>query len=201
MIRAIIFDYGNVISRVDNNLFLKRISGFCDKSVPELRRLIYEESGLPVQYETGAISSGEFHDKISALCGLRMKLPDFRKAFTDIFTPIEETARLLRQLKQEYKLALLSNTNEWDFKDEIRKHECFHLFDTVTLSYIVKVMKPGKRIYLDALDKLRLPPEECIYIDDIREYTDAAAGIGIAGIHYVSHDQLREDLQSQNIIA
>ena len=59
MIKAIIFDYGNVISGVDNNLFLKRISGFCDKSVSELHKLIYEDSGLPVQYESGLMTSND----------------------------------------------------------------------------------------------------------------------------------------------
>ncbi len=199
MIRAIIFDYGNVISRVDTYLFLERLSAYCDKSAAELHRLIYEDSGLPAQYETGLITSDEFYRKISDICGLKMKRPVFIKAFTDIFTPIEETARLLRKLKTNYKLALLSNTNEWDFEHEIRKNECFHLFDTVTLSFVVKEMKPGKKIYLDALGKLNLNPEECIYIDDIRGYSDAASAIGIASIHYVSHEQLLLSLVSLHI--
>jgi epoxide hydrolase-like predicted phosphatase len=199
MIRAIIFDYGNVISRVDNHLFLERISAFCDKSAAELHRMIYEDSGLPVQYETGLITSDEFYHKISELCGLNMKRPAFIKAFTDIFTPIQGTARLIRQLKANYKLALLSNTNEWDFEHEIRRHESFHLFDAVTLSFIVREMKPGRKIYMDALGKLNLKPEECIYIDDIREYAEAAGAIGITGIHYVSHEQLVDSMRSLNI--
>jgi len=199
MIRAIIFDYGNVISRVDNWLFLERISAFCDTSPAELHRMIYEQSGLPVQYETGQITSDEFYGKISELCRLNMKRPDFIKAFTGIFTTIEETTRLLRKLKAHYKLALLSNTNEWDFEHEIRKHESFHLFDTVTLSFVVKEMKPGRKIFLDALVKLNLTPEECIYIDDIREYADAAHAIGIVGIHYVSHEQLLDALRIRDI--
>lgn len=199
MIRAIIFDYGNVISGVDNNLFLERISGFCDRSVSELHKLIYEDSGLPVQYETGVITSDEFYHKISELCGLKMKRADFITAFTDIFTPVQGTAGLIKQLKANYKLALLSNTNEWDFEYEISKNESFHLFDTVTLSFVVKEMKPGRKIYMDALGKLRLNPEECVYIDDIREYAEAASAIGIAGIHYVSHKQLLDALRSRKV--
>lgn len=199
MIKAIIFDYGNVISSVDNNLFLEKISAFCDKSISELHRMIYENSGLPAQYETGLITSEEFYRKISLLCRLNMKRTDFIKAFTGIFSTIEDTARLIRELKPNYKLALLSNTNEWDFEYEIRKNECFYLFDTVTLSFVVEEMKPGRKIYLDALGKLNLNPEECIYIDDIREYSDAASAIGISGIHYVSHEQLLEALRSRDV--
>ncbi|RJR16454.1 MAG: HAD family hydrolase [Nitrospiraceae bacterium] len=199
MIRAIIFDYGNVISRVDNNLFLKRLSASCEKSIAELHSLIYEDSGLPVQYETGLITSDEFYNRISELCLLKMKRPEFIRAFTDIFTPVEETARLIRKLKADYKIALLSNTNEWDFEYEIRKNKSFHLFDSVTLSFMVKEMKPGRKIYLDALGKLNLKPEECVYIDDIREYADAAAAVGIAAIHYISHEQLLKSLEELDV--
>jgi putative hydrolase of the HAD superfamily len=145
------------------------------------------------------ITSAEFYHKISELCGLKMKRADFITAFTDIFTPVQGTAGLIRQLKANYKLAMLSNTNEWDFEYEISKNESFHLFDTVTLSFVVKEMKPGRKIYMDALGKLSLNPEECVYIDDIREYADAAATIGIAGIHYVSHKQLLDALRSRNV--
>lgn len=195
MIRAIIFDYGNVISKVDNGLFLKRISEFCDKSVSELDKLIYRDSGLPAQYESGSISSDEFYLKVSKLCGLTINRPDFIKAFTNIFTLVPETVALIKQLKPAYKLALLSNTNAWDFEYEISRNEIFPLFDTVTLSFVVREMKPGRKIYMDALGKLDLSPGECIYIDDIREYAGAAEGIGIRSIHYTSHRELLEALK------
>jgi len=89
---------------------------------------------------------------------------------------------------------LLSNTNEWDFKYEIEKIKVFNLFDTVTVSYKIKAMKPDKEIYLDTLKKLGLKPEECIYIDDIKEYADAASAIGIRGIHYTNHESLIKSL-------
>jgi len=46
----------------------------------------------------------------------------------------------------------------------------FPLFDTVTLSFVVGENETGRNIYMDALGKLNVHPEECIYIDDIREY-------------------------------
>ena len=196
MIKAIIFDYGNVISALDNNLFLKEIAGFSEKTVSELHELIYVKSGLPKQFESGLISSDEFFTRIKNLCGLSMRQTDFIRAFTGIFTPIQSTLALIERLKPDYRLGLLSNTNEWDFKYEIEKIRVFDLFDTVTVSYRVKAMKPDKEIYLDALNKLGLTPEECIYIDDIKEYSDAACAIGIRGIHYIDHNSLLESLAS-----
>jgi len=194
MIKAIIFDYGNVISALDNNLFLKEISGHSEKTLSELRELIYVKSEHPRQYETGLISSDEFFIQIKQLCGLSISKTDFIKAFTGIFTPIQSTLELIERLKPDYRLGLLSNTNEWDFKYEIEEIKVFDLFDTVTVSYKVKAMKPDNKIYLDALNKLRLQPEECIYIDDIKEYSDAASAIGIRGVHYTDHESLINSL-------
>ncbi len=194
MIKAIIFDYGNVVSALDNNIFINEIAKCTEKAPAELHELIYVKSGLPVQYETGLISSDEFFNGIKQLCGLQISQTDFIKSFTGIFTPIQSTLELIERLKPDYRLALLSNTNEWDYKYEIERIRVFDLFDTVTVSYKVNAMKPEKTIYHDALNKLALKPEECVYIDDIKEYSEAADAIGIRAIHYINHDSLIESL-------
>ena len=60
MIKAVISDFGNVICKFDNGVFLKKISKYTDKSILELYYLIYTNSELPVLFETGKISSDEF---------------------------------------------------------------------------------------------------------------------------------------------
>jgi HAD superfamily hydrolase (TIGR01509 family) len=69
----------------------------------------------------------------------------------------------------------------------------------VTVSFKVGALKPDRKIYLDALDKLGVRAEESVYIDDVREYADAAGALGIKGIHYTSHEDLVRYLRSLNI--
>ena len=199
MIKAIIFDFGNVICSFDNNIFLEKISMFTNKSIPELDKLIYRTSDLPKQYETGLITSHEFFEKMAGLCGLNITKSEFTKFYAGIFTPIQTTFGLLKRLKPNYKLGLLSNTNEWDFEYGIKPIEVFHLFDAVSLSFVVKAMKPAKKIFTDALAKLKLTPEECVYIDDIKKYAEVANQIGIHGIHYTSYDALVASLEKLGI--
>ena len=196
MIKAIIFDLGNVIYNFDNNLFLNKISKHTEHSAAELNELIYESSTLPKQYETGLLTSDEFFDSITDLCDLSISKNDFIEAYTNIYTPIAPTFDLIRNLRPNYKLALLSNTCEWDIEYGIkpRMGELFDAFDAVSLSFEIKAMKPREEIFLDVLEKLKLRPEECIYIDDIKEYTDAASKLGINGVHYTSHTELIADL-------
>ena len=200
MIKAVVFDFGNVICRFDNNLFLERISNFTDKSVEQVRGLIYEESDLPRRHETGSMSGEEFYEEVVELCGLRdISMEGFRAAFTDIFTSIKTTFELIRRLKPNYKLGLLSNTSQWDFEYGIKAIEVFDLFDSVSVSCEVGVMKPGERIFHDALGKLGLAAEECVYIDDLAEFVEAAKAMGFYGIQYVSYEDLVKSLGALEI--
>ena len=205
MIKAVIFDFGNVICSFERDTFINKIAKFSDKSVQELKKTIY--SSDPLKYsssplkecESGRISSEEFYRKIKKISNLSMPKEQFIKAHVYIFTPIRTTYDLIRKLKPNYKLALLSNTDEWIFKYYISKISVFDLFDAVSASFQVKEMKPGKKIFMDALRKLKVRPEECIYIDDIKEFAEVANKIGMHGIHYTSHKKLIDSLRKLNV--
>ncbi|MCK5040628.1 MAG: HAD family phosphatase [Candidatus Aenigmarchaeota archaeon] len=199
MIKAIIFDFGGVVEKFDNDIFLEKISKFSDKGVEELNELIYVSSDLPRKYEMGLISSGEFFRKISEMCNLSLSKQEFIEAYTDIFCPIQTTHRLIKKLKNKYKISLLSNTSHWDFEHGIKKSEVFSLFDFMTLSFEVGARKPEEKIYLDALDKLKLKPQECVFIDDVVEYVEGANKTGINGIHYTSYDKLLDCLKKLDV--
>ena len=194
MIKAIIFDFGNVIYHFDNNIFLDNISHFTDNTVPELHDLIYVSSDLPRQYESGLIDSDEFFLEIKRKCNLSILKHEFINAYTDIFRPNITTLECIRKIKSRCKIALLSNTNEWHFEYIIKPCEVYGLFDAESLSFQVHAMKPDERIFKDALWKLKVKPEESVYIDDIEEYVEASKDIGMNGIHYVSYEKLIHSL-------
>jgi putative hydrolase of the HAD superfamily len=200
MIKAIIFDFGNVICSFDNTIFLDKIAAFTHRTVEELHELIYLSSDLPRQYETGLVSSDKFFNEIVKLCNLSISKSDFIKAYTDIFSPIHSTIDLIKKLSDRYEIGLLSNTSEWDFMHIIETCEVYDLFDAVSLSFKLKAMKPDKKIYLDILHKLNARPEECVYIDDMEKYIVAADQIGIQGIQYISHDTLLHSLKKLHVV-
>lgn len=196
--RGVIFDFGNVISSFDTGIFLRKLAERSDRTVEELDDAVYG-SGVHREFEAGRISSPEFFRAIKVRCGLRMGEEEFLEAFTDIFTSIPETSELIRALSGRYRVGLLSNTNERHFEHYIRKSEVFPLFETVTASHLVGALKPSEAIYRDALAKLRLPPHECVYVDDIPEYVEGARALGIRGIRYSGDAALRSSLRECGI--
>jgi putative hydrolase of the HAD superfamily len=194
MIRAVIFDFGNVISRFDVGIVLRTLAPFTAKPLPELEHAMFDSTDLFTQFEGGHVQPEEFYRCMIAAGGLAMSQEEFRKAFTGKFTPIPGTADIIRRLKPHYLLGLLSNTNIWDFESQIIRQEVFPLFNSVTLSFEVHALKPARRIYDDALVKLGVAPDEAVYIDDIREYVEAAEEMGMKGIRYTSDADLRNAL-------
>lgn len=199
-IQGVIFDFGNVLCTFDNRRILKGLAPFCGLPLQELARRI-EGSDLPRAYESGEIGSPTFLASMSNLCGHAFPEADFIRAFSAIFTPIEATWALVQALRPRYRLGLLSNTNPWHFEHGIRTTAVFPLFDTVTLSYEVGAMKPDPRIYADALAKLALPPEACVFIDDIPAFAEGARAAGMHAIAYTGPEALVAELRRLGVEA
>jgi putative hydrolase of the HAD superfamily len=198
MVKAIIFDIGRVLVDFDNDLFIKKISKTSNKSFQEIHDLIYNSSNLTKEYEAGKISSQEFFTKSKRLCKLKISKENFQEAYSNIFTPINDSLDLVKKLKKNYQLALLSNISEWDFEIGI-KPILKNLFKEMTLSYKVKYLKPEKEIYLDLINKLNLNAEECIFIDDLEKNVIGAKKIGIKGIQYKNHENLLKELRKLSV--
>jgi len=194
MIRAIIFDFGNVVCSFDIRTFQRNLLPYTTLTLEQLQQLRDPVTGLAVRYETGLMTSQEFFEEFIRLGGLSITQEQFIAAYTTIFTPMEGTFELVRRLKGRYILGLLSNTNEWHFLHSIRPVAIFPLFDAVTLSYEVKAMKPVRAIYDDMVRKLGVSPGECVYIDDLKENVEAAGFLGMHAIHYTSHAELVDRL-------
>jgi putative hydrolase of the HAD superfamily len=58
------------------------------------------------------------------------------------------------------------------------------LFDAVVISGEVGMRKPEARIFLHAAELLGLPPEQCVFVDDIKANITAAEALGMTGIHH-----------------
>jgi glucose-1-phosphatase len=199
-ITTIIFDFGMVISTFEVKQFLQNVSNATGLSMEEVPDILEKIRDVVLRYETGLLSTDEFFRTVLQRTGLQITREAFRRAYNDIFTPVPENHDLIRRLKPNYKLGLLSNTSEWHFEHAIRPVDIFPLFDAVTLSFEVKALKPSVSIYQDMLRKLDSRPEECVYIDDLAENTLAAAETGMHAIHYRSPGQLRSSLTELGIL-
>lgn len=143
----------------------------------------------------------EFLDRFTSLLGLKCDLKSFREIWNSIFLPQTATSEeLILQLKEKFRLVLLSNTNELHYGWIREKYPLLDHFDDYTLSYQEKAMKPDDRIYAAAVAKAKCEPGECFFTDDIERYVEAARGYGIDAEQFVGEDALKGHLKARGMI-
>lgn len=103
---------------------------------------------------------------------------------------------LVRSLRSEYKVALLSNVGQHIIDTLFTPADIEELFDAVILSSDVHMMKPDPVIFELTAQRLGLLPEECVMIDDIEVNIDGARRAGMQGIVCLSTEQATTDLRA-----
>ena len=60
----------------------------------------------------------------------------------------------------------------------------YDLFDDVISSAVVGMAKPDHKIYRLAAERLELPTEECLFIDDLKRNVEAEREVGMSAVHF-----------------
>jgi putative hydrolase of the HAD superfamily len=86
------------------------------------------------------------------------------------------------ELKEKYKIAMISNDiDEWS-KYLRKKYGLDKIFDTVIISGEVKLRKPDPEIFILFLEEAGTTADACIFIDDRPDNLKAASLLGIKTI-------------------
>ena len=111
----------------------------------------------------------------------------------------KEMVKLVKLLKKNYIIALFSNLDKNN--DKIyRKKGWYDYFDNLILSFKLGAVKPYKKIYKIALRKLKLKPQECLFIDDQENFLITAKKLGMKTLLFKSSSKLKKDLKKMKII-
>jgi glucose-1-phosphatase len=196
-IDAIIFDLGKVIVDYDHGLMCSRLAR-ADRLDPELVRAAIFDSGLEDRFDRGAVSPEDFYRLLVQSTGLTISLQQTRTIWTTIFTPIAGTMEIIRSLPG-YRLFCLSNTNRWHFDYCRNTYAVMDLFEGCILSCEVGARKPEPEIFQAALERAQVPPQRCLFIDDVELFVRGARSMGLHGIRFSTPDHLQQQLRELGI--
>ncbi len=198
MIKTILCDLGNVIINVHNDAKIRNIKKFSSKS-KKFIEIFLKNSKARKDFDGGKISAIQLYKNLKNGLNLNLNFKQFKKVWCSYFSRRGEMERLLRKLKKNYKLVLLSNTDEIHFSHIRKKYKILDIFDDFVLSYKVGYTKPNPLIYLHAIKKAKTFPNKIVYIDDIKSYVLAAKFFGIKSLQYAEFEKLKSDLNKFNI--
>jgi len=178
-IKAVIFDWGGVLMR-----WRRYFEDFTEKKgidLDEFEKAFWKYAADP---ELGKISVDEFHKRSLKELGREELWQEMRAGVPQEFEPIKETMELIEEIKNNFRLGILSNTQADILHEWLDLYLPDESFEVVIDSSIEKVRKPDKEIYELAYQRLKLKPEECLFVDDLVENIEAAKKVGMEGVHF-----------------
>ena len=201
MIKTIFFDIGGVLIDIHPERTYQYLSDSADVEVGMVKESFPWDAHD--QYERGIMNNEDwfitYKESLPQPCCL--KRSDFWNAWKLLLGEEKNTVNILEALNKQYSIWLLSNTNPKHIQDEIEKRYLFpSLVNGAVYSFDVGVRKPEKEIYEIAMQRANANPQDCLFIDDLLENIQAAKQIGIEGIHFISSEQLKQELVHLGII-
>ena len=200
-IKAIIFDFGNVLLEWDPRCVYRR---YFPNDPERIERFLNE-----VNFADWNLQQDKGRTFAEGIAVLSRQFPHYShliQAYHDdwihsVVGEINGTVKILKRLKQAgYSLYGLSNWSAETFPRARAKYDFFDLFDGIILSGDVGMVKPDPQIYQITLDKIGKPAQECLFIDDSSTNIHQAQKMGFITIHFQSPEQLELALRELKLL-
>ncbi|NJX14977.1 HAD family hydrolase [Tamlana crocina] len=184
MIKALVFDFGNVFINLDiegaQKLALEKFS---------MENLSEDILAFNSLYEQGLMSTEEFlasyqenfpqysNEDLKYIWNFMLK--DFPKHRLDFIKKLKDDG--------QFQLILLSNTNDlhisWIKENVSFFNEFKDCFDAFYLSHEINLVKPNPNIFEFVLKENQLEPNQCLFIDDNQSNIESANNLGFNTWH------------------
>lgn len=195
-IKNIIFDLGGVIINLDMDRTyhaFKALAG--EVEVPAFNYTVQHD--IFKQFEVGAIDTPTFYNGLRELIG-PFTNAQLQQAWNAMLLDIpQERVMLLKQLKEQYRTFLFSNTNQVHFEgfnqillDAHGLPTLDSLFERVYFSHTMGMRKPDVASFLRIIEENGLNPAETLFLDDTAGHLEGAKAAGLQTLLVSSEQHL-----------
>jgi putative hydrolase of the HAD superfamily len=179
--RGLLVDFGGVLT---TNVF-ESFRAFCsDEGLDPEAFLLVMRGDPEARKELRAVETGALHEEeFARLLGARLGIHETDGLVDRLFARIEPDEQMLAAVRRArgagIRTGLLSNSLGHGRYDRSLFPE---LFDGVVISGEVGLHKPQPEIFHLGAERIGLPPEECVFVDDLRENCEAAEALGMTAV-------------------
>jgi HAD superfamily hydrolase (TIGR01509 family) len=197
---AILFDLGGVLIELAG---VEQMLAWCPDlpGIDELwRRWLH--SPAVRRYETGAATRAAFADELIGEFGLPVDADTFLRAFAHWPRALFPGATaLLAELSPRYRLASVSNTNEFHWERFQREWSLGAHFHHNFPSHQVGRLKPDAEYFTHVIEALDVPAGRVLFVDDNALNVEAASRLGIVARRVAGVDGVRAALADLGLLA
>jgi len=199
MIKAVIFDLGNVLCKVDRPACDTAIASHSPLELSVVSSLVWG-GDLEIGAETGRFDSKEQFRRIKEAIQAdeSWTYDEFCQEYMRCLIPQSESEKAVIRAKElGLRVFILSNTSYLHSRFIFSREILATIPELYALSYKVGAMKPDKAMWDWLLERSGLKADECIYFDDIPAYRDMGAKLGFCSALYnIESEDLVEELES-----
>ena len=193
--QALVLDFGGVISRTmfETHPITERALGLAPGSLTWRGPFDPASDPLWVDMQESRITERDYWRmrvaEVGSLFGEQWEMSDFvRRARGDdpMTTMRPEAVRTIEAATAAGKrLAILSNELDLFYgKGFTKRFPLLSNFEVVIDATYTGILKPDPRAYQLCLEALKLPADQCVFVDDQRRNIDGAEKVGMATVHF-----------------
>ena len=197
-VKNIIFDFGGVIIDIDEQLTVNEFAklGFADPSKATSKEFI----DLVRKFEKGIFTPDVFRNKLRDFLDISATDQEIDDAWNALLFDIPaERLKIIENVKKNYNIYLLSNSNEIHYDLYVRDlqlrfdyNEFGELFHKAYFSFDLHLSKPEEEIFEFVMYQEDLDPAETLFIDDRADNIEAAAKLGFQTYQLIKPERIRD---------
>jgi epoxide hydrolase-like predicted phosphatase len=194
-IRAVIFDFGGVLSRTEDLSKHQQWEQPLGLSKGELPRIVFN-SETAILASLGQATVADIWQGIADRFGLSAE--EVRALERDFwFHELldKELVAFLASLRPRYRTAILSNAFPDARELFTGRHGLDKVVDELIISAEVGMKKPDARIYQLAAERLGVQPQEAVFVDDWDKSVEGARAAGMHAVQFKNTTQTIADVQ------
>jgi len=205
-IRNLIFDLGGVIIDLSVDDTLQAFSDLSGMEKEKVNELYVSSPGFEA-YEKGLMTDEDFRDFVREVFSIQSSAAEIDTCWTAMLKGLPvERLQLLRKLRENYYVFLLSNTNSIHVNyinqmmlPAIGQHgnSLDSYFHRAYYSHMMKKRKPNADIFEQVLEENSLLPEQTLFLDDNISNLEGAKQLGIKTVHVVTPDLIFDYFHEQ----
>ena len=194
MIKAIIFDFGRVISAQKPSTLFRSYEDELGLEPGTINSIMFDSEAWQ-ETLVGRKTAEEFWHEIGPELGLNSvnEVDAFRHRYREDEEINQGVLDLISRLHGNYKLAVLSNSppglSQW-----LADWNALDFFEVVFCSGDEGIAKPDLKAFELTLERLGVKSKEAVFIDDTREHVHAAQKLGLQGLLFTTAEELEEKL-------
>ena len=200
-VKAVLFDYGMVLSAAPDPAAWARMLSLTNLSEEQLHRGYWAHRHA---YDRGDLTAESFWNHAAAPTNAILtpeQLTALIAADVDYWStlnpPMLAWARSLQRAR--IPTGILSNM-PGPMETGLRaRYPWIDDFTHSTWSHAINLAKPEPAIYLHAAEGLRTAPENILFLDDRTENIEAALAIGMQAIRYTTHAAFVNEMHARNL--